>query len=348
MSPRTATLLSAALLVVVLAAVAALIPVPYVVERPGPTTDTLGKVGTTTLILIEGRKTYPTAGRLDLTTVSVLGGPSNEIDLVTAVEAWIDDEAAVVPEEQVYPKGDTIEEIEEESTADMRRSQTSASTAALRHLKIPVKVKLIVDQLADKTQAKGKLRPGDVIVRVDGKRVDGGAKLREIITSRKAGAKVSFVVQRAGKQVKTTVTTAAAPDDGRPVIGILTRDDATYPFKVEIKLEDVGGPSAGLMFALGIVDKLTPGPLTGGRHVAGTGTIDDTGRVGGIGGIPQKMLGAKEAGATVFFVPPENCAEALASAPDGLRLVKAATLTAAVGALDALRLGKGQIPACTA
>jgi PDZ domain-containing protein len=346
MSSRTVTLAGAALLVVVLAAVAALLPVPYVVESPGPTTNTLGRVGTTTLILIEGRKTYPTDGRLDLTTVSVRGGPGNKIDLFTAIDAWIDDEAAVVPEEEVYPKGDSAEEIEQESVADMRRSQTSASTAALRHLRIPVQVRLVVDQLAEKTQAKGKLQPGDVIVEVEGERVDGGARLRDIITSRKAGSNLTFAVQRDGKRLRTTIKTAPSPEDGRPIIGILTRDDPTYPFKVEIKLDDVGGPSAGLMFALGIVDKLTPGPLTAGRHVAGTGTIDDTGQVGPIGGIPQKMVGARDAGATVFLVPPENCAEAVATAPSGLRLVKAATLKAAVGALDALRLGSGNIPSC--
>lgn len=348
MSYRTVTLASAAVLVVVLAAVSALLPVPYVIESPGPTTNTLGSVGNTTLIRIEGRKTYPTKGRLDLTTVSVRGGPSNEIGLFTALEAWIDDESVVVPEEEVYPEGTTAEQIAEESANNMLRSQTSASTAALRHLEIPVKSKLVVDQLSKRTAAKGKMRPGDVIVEVDGHRVDGGARLREIITSHKAGETVRFVLERNGKRVRTSIKTMAAPDDGRPVIGILTRDDAIYPFTVEIKLEDVGGPSAGLMFALGIVDKLTPGALTGGRHVAGTGTIDDKGRVGAIGGIQQKMLGAKRSGATVFLVPAENCAEAVATAPSGLRLVKAATLTAAVGALDALHAGKGKIPACTA
>ncbi len=344
MSPRTRTLAASAVLVVVLSSLAALLPVPYVVLNPGPATDTLGRVGKTTLIQIEGRRTYPTTGRLDLTTVSVLGGPAKEIDLVTALSGWIDDESAVVPQEQVYPEGESAEQVEEEGQIDMRRSQTSATTAALRHLGIPVRSRLVVEKLARGSQAKGKLRPGDVIERADARRVEGGARLRDIITARKPGESVRLVVRRDNQRLKLTIRTAPSPDDGRPVIGILTRDDVTYPFKVEIKLEDVGGPSAGLMFALGIVDKLTPGGLTGGRHVAGTGTIDDLGRVGGIGGIPQKMVGAKEAGATVFLVPAENCAEAASTAPAGLRLVKVDTLDAAVAALDSIRSGKGSVP----
>ncbi len=130
--------------------------------------------------------------------------------------------------------------------------------------------------------------------------------------------------------------TTSAAEDGRAIVGILTKDDADYPFSVEISLRDVGGPSAGLMFALGIVDKLTPGALTNGRHVAGTGTIDDAGAVGAIGGIPQKMIGAKDAGAKVFLVPEDNCAEAVKTAPEGLRLVKVTSLKTAVAALDAL------------
>lgn len=347
MSRRIATLAMSGFLVVALTAVAALLPVPYVVLNPGPATDTLGAVGKTKLIRIDGRKTYPTKGKLALTTVSVRGGPDNKIDLVTALSGWISDRSAVVPEETYYRGDETPEEVEKQAEEHMLRSQTSAATAALRHLGIPVTSRLVVDSLAPQTQAKGKLEPGDVIVEVDGKPVDGGAQLREIITGHEAGDTVDFVIERDGKRMTTTVRTAPAPDDGRAVIGIFTRDDPTYPFTVDIKLEDVGGPSAGLMFALGIVDKLSPGALTGGRNVAGTGTIDDRGRVGGIGGIPQKMIGAKQAGATVFLVPPDNCEEAVRTAPDGLRLVKAETLSAAVAALDALRTGRGEVPSCT-
>ena len=346
MSPRVATLAAAGILVVVLAAVAALLPVPYVSLSPGPTTNTLGSVGDTELIRIDGRRTYPTEGHLDLTTVSVLGGPRQRMDIVTALRGWLDDDVAIVPEEQVYPDDESAEEAERQGAAEMTESQENATTSALRELGIPVTTRVIVDELSPESPAEGKLRPKDVVLEVDGEPAMGGARLRELITTHEPGDPVQIVVQRSGRRVETTVTTSAA-EDGRAIVGILTRDDADYPFTVEISLRDVGGPSAGLMFALGIVDKLTPGALTGGRFVAGTGTIDDAGNVDAIGGIPQKMIGAKESGAEVFLVPEDNCAEAVRTAPDGLRLVKVTTLKTAVAALDALRERRsGDLPAC--
>ena len=348
MSPRVRTLAAAGILVVVLAAIAALLPVPYVALSPGPTTDTLSKVGKTELIRIRGHQTYPTKGHLDLTTVSVLGGPRQRMDIVTALKGWLDDSVAIVPEEQVYPPGESADEVERQSAAEMTESQENATTAALRELGIPVTTRVIVDELSPDSPAEGKLRPGDVVVEVDGKPAMGGARLRDLITAHKPGEDVRIAVLRDGKRVETTVTTSAA-DDGRSIVGILTKDDADYPFTVEISLRDVGGPSAGLMFALGIVDKLTPGALTDGRHVAGTGTIDDAGAVGAIGGIPQKMIGAKKAGAKVFLVPEENCAEAVKTAPDGLRLVKVSSLKTAVAALEALaKDSNADLPACAA
>lgn len=345
MSRRTLTLAVAGFLVVLLSAVAALLPVPYVALSPGPVTNTLGSVGETQLIRIEGRKTYPDRGRLDLTTVSVLGGPSRRLDLVTAMRGWLDDTVAIVPEEQVYPEDQSPAEIEEQSTTEMRDSQENATTAALRHLGIPVTTRLLVEDLAPGSPARGKLRSGDELLEVDGTTVVGGAQLRELITARDPGDTVSLAVSRDGRRVPLAVRTKEAPD-GRTIIGITTRDDADYPFTVEISLKDVGGPSAGTMFALGIVDKLTPGSLTGGRHIAGTGTIDDAGTVGAIGGITQKMVAARDAGATVFLAPAGNCAEARGTRPEGLRLVRATTLSSTVRALDMVREGRRGVPRC--
>jgi PDZ domain-containing protein len=195
--------------------------------------------------------------------------------------------------------------------------------------------------------AEGKLRAGDVIVEVDGQSVDGGATLRDIITKHKPGEPVSLVVERSGQRREVTVKTVKSPDDGRAIVGITTVDEADYPFDVNISLKDVGGPSAGLMFALGVVDKLTPGSLTGGRYVAGTGTIDDQGDVGPIGGIPQKMIGARRAGARIFLAPAGNCAEAAENRPDGLRLVKVDSLSSALSSLEKLKDDpKAKVPTC--
>jgi PDZ domain-containing protein len=184
------------------------------------------------------------------------------------------------------------------------------------------------------------------VLEVDGRPATGGARLRELITARDPGEPVDITVRRDGQQLETTITTADA--DGRAIVGILTRDEADYPFSVEISLRDVGGPSAGLMFALGIVDKLTPGALTDGRFVAGTGTIDDEGNVGAIGGITQKMVGANAAGATEFLVPAGNCEEAVDTAPGVLRLVKVETLAGAVSALEALAKDPAaDVPSCS-
>jgi PDZ domain-containing protein len=345
-SRRTLTLAVAGFLVVLLSAVAALLPVPYVALEAGPVTNTLGSVGKTPLIRIDGRETYPVKGNLDLTTVHVLGGPGSQLGLVTALRGWVDDGIAIVPEDTVYPPGESAEQAEKESAAEMRDSQENATTAALRELGIPVQTTTVVQDVPADSPSKGKLESGDELVAVDGKEVAGGAQLRELITAHDPGDKVQVTVRRDGAERTETITTAKA-EDGRAIVGITTRDKADYPFTVDISLEDVGGPSAGLMFALGIVDKLTPGSLTDGAHIAGTGTIDDAGQVGAIGGITQKMLGAKRAGATVFLAPAGNCEEAKKTVPDGLRLVKAGTLSSAVGSLEKLAEGRtAGLPHC--
>ena len=345
LSPRTRTLALAGRLVVALSAIAALLPVPYVALQPGPVTNTLGAVDGKELIRIDGRRTYPDDGRLDLVTVSVAGGPRARLDILTALVGWWRDSIAVIPEEQVYPEGQSAEEAERQSQAEMRDSQENATTAALRYLGIPVTTRILVDRVPRSSPSRGLLEAGDQLLSVDGTPVAGGAQLRQLITRHEPGERVRLKILRRGEPRTVTVTTAAA--DGHAIVGIFTRDTAEYPFTVEISLEDVGGPSAGLMFALGIVDKLTPGSLTGGRHIAGTGTIDDAGQVGSIGGITQKMIGAKAAGATVFLVPPRNCDQAVRTAPDGLRLVKARSLADAVHALDLLRERRvADLPRC--
>lgn len=346
MSRRTLTLAVAGFLVVLLSAIAALLPVPYVALEAGPVTNTLGSVGKTQLIRVDGRETYPVKGNLDLTTVHVLGGPGSQLGLVTALRGWLDDGIAIVPEDTVYPPGETAEEAEKESAAEMRDSQENATTSALRELGIPVEITSFVQDVPEGSPSSGKLETGDELVAIDGTPVAGGTQLRGLITGHDPGDKLQVTVRRDGEERSETITTERA-EDGRAIVGITTRDEADYPFTVDISLEDVGGPSAGLMFALGIVDKLTPGSLTDGAHIAGTGTIDDTGHVGAIGGITQKMLGAKRAGATVFLAPAGNCDEAKETVPDGLRLVRARTLSSAVSSLEQLAEGRTQgLPRC--
>jgi PDZ domain-containing protein len=348
LSPRTRRLVIAAFVGIVIVALAALVPVPYVRLSPGPTTDTLGEVGGEPLIRIEGRQTYPTEGHLNLTTVQVVGGPGNSLNLLSAISGWLDGSVAVVPEENVYPPGVTREQVREENAEEMALSQENASIAALKALDIPIEETVVVRAVAKGAPSVGKLKAADEIVAVDGEPTASPSAVVDKITEHQPGEPVDVTVRRDGERRTETITTSTARRDGREVavIGIEAATDYELPFTVDIALEDVGGPSAGLMFALGIVDKLTPGALTGGTFVAGTGTIDVQGAVGPIGGIPQKLIAAREAGATVFLTPAANCEEASGAVPDGLRLVKVAALDEAIAALDALREGSGSVPSC--
>ncbi len=348
MSPRATVTAVAGFLVVLLSAFAALLPVPYVRMAPGRTQDTLGTAGGRPLIEIDGRRTYATSGQLRLTTVSVSGGPNGDVSLVSALEGWLDRDVAVVPVEQIYSEDETPEQVEQRNSEEMQVSQENAKAAALRHLRIPVDSTVAVASIVEGSPALGRLKAGDRIERVDGRPVATPDDVRKAITSHRAGETVRLVVDRAGTRREVEVRTRAAPEDGRAVIGIAPQESFDLPFDVDVSLEDVGGPSAGLMFALAIVDKLTPGALTGGRVVAGTGTITPDGEVGPIGGIQQKIAAARDERAAVFLVPSANCDEAVLASPGDVRLVRVRTLADAAGALERLAAGKRNLPRCPA
>ena len=338
MSRRTLTLLLASVLSVVLSAGAVSARVPYVALGPGPTYDTLGEVDGEPLLQIEGRPTFPTDGRLDLTTVGV----QPRLTLVEALGGWLDRDRAVVPREVVFPPGKTDEEVDRETAEQMAASQNSAVSAAARQLGFRT-ADVLVEGVASGAPADGRLREGDVLRTVDGRPLRDAADLRSAVASGEVGDVVRVGFERDGRSDAVELRTEASEDDGepRPVIGVVTREDPVdAPFEVEITLEDVGGPSAGLMFALGILDKLGEPSLTGGQHIAGTGEITAQGEVGPIGGISQKLVAAKAKGVDAFLVPEGNCAEAVQSAPSGLPLVEVGSLSQALTALEALREGE--------
>ncbi|MFB4270047.1 PDZ domain-containing protein [Nonomuraea sp. GTA35] len=345
MSRRALTLLLAGFLVLALGVIGAFRPVPYVVLSPGPTENTIGEVDKKPVISIKGRQTYPTTGALSLVTVAYQGGPAAQIDLLTALRGWLDPTVAVVPQETIFAPGRNAEEVEEENVVEMTNSQDAATAAALTELKIPYTVGVGVLSTEKGKPADGKVQKDDEIASVDGKPTKDSAAVQNAVKAHKPGESVVLGIVRGEEKLDVTLQTVAGPK-GQTIVGLTMGPKFKFPFDVDISVGDVGGPSAGLMFSLGILDKLTPGELTGGKKIAGTGTIVPTGEVGAIGGIAQKMIGAQDAGATIFLTPPGNCAEALQAAPDGLRLVRADTLHQAVLALDALRTGKGQVPSC--
>ncbi|MFI6375252.1 PDZ domain-containing protein [Streptomyces sp. NPDC050546] len=361
MPRRTATMLASTLMLIALLCAGVFIPVPYAEMSPGPTVNTLGDHDGEPVLQISGRKTYAASGHLNMTTVRVTSA-DYRMNLVEAVYGWLAHDNKVVQRETLYPDGKTEEQSTQENAEEFSQSQESAKVAALKELDVPVKSWVIVSTVVKGSPAEGKLHAGDVIKAVDGTTVKEPADVAKLVTQRKPGQDVRFTIVPAKEQAaaekekrtptKTqdiTITTTTSDDSGekRAIVGISAGTDHTFPFTVDIKLADVGGPSAGLMFALGIYDKLTPGNLTGGKFVAGTGTIDDTGKVGPIGGIEMKTVGARAKGAQYFLTPADNCAAAVKDTPEGLTLIKVDTIQDALGALKDLRSGDtADLPKC--
>ncbi|WP_436494169.1 YlbL family protein [Actinokineospora sp. HUAS TT18] len=338
------TVLISSLLVTALLVIGLFVPVPYVSLGPGPTYDTLGTVEDTPIIKIDGAETYPTSGQLRMTTVSV----KDDVSMFEAVALWVSGRYALAPREEYFRPGVTEEEVEEQNSKLFQDSQTNAEIAALRHLKYPVKV--IAQRITSGAPADKVLAPGDQLLEVNGRKVTNAEDVRAALAGTAPGQTIPLTFKREGAEKTGTITLGKATDfgaDERPegFMGLESAERPDVPFKTTISLADVGGPSAGLMFALAIIDRLTPGDIGGGETIAGTGEITPQGEVDPIGGIQFKMVSASEAGATTFLVPADNCAEAKENAPDGLRLVKVETLDGAVRALEDLKANR-DAPAC--
>ena len=353
MSRRGLTFGLAGFFLVVLVVLAAVLPVPYVILVPGPVTDTLGNVPNTTtpVVSVEGRQTYPTGGHLYLTTVGVIPAScDNRPTLWQALQAWFDKTEAVQPSQVQCPPNESPADVRKGNENDMSQSQRDAITAALLHLGYPTKTRVVtVANISSDAPAADVLNQGDSILAVDGTKVHGLTQLRDLVGKRKPGETVRLTIERAGQKSDVTVRTTQAAGTDRAIIGITPDLAATFKgvhVKIGIDPAQVGGPSAGLAFTLGIVDQLTPGDLTGGKTVAVTGTIDGFGRVGPIGGIQQKIAGAQEAGATVFLAPANECDEAREVAPSSMTIVKVTTLSSALDALEAITSGSGTVPRC--
>jgi PDZ domain-containing protein len=340
---RLSALTIVAGLAVVLILLVALLPSPYAVEEPGPVYDTLGSSGTgkaaAPLISIPDEKTYATTGQLDMLTVSVVGTVSSGPSWLDLAQAWLDPTKAVIPLEAVFPQGETQQQADTQSSDEMTQSQQSAITAALTELGYDVKGKVTIGTVQKGSAAAGVLQQGDVVTAYDGERIQDACAFQDAVVA--GGVKASTIVVTRDGTSRTIDITPERVSDGtggtRPLLGVTSSATSTPPFAVHLKIADVGGPSAGMMFALGIIDKLTPGSLTGGRHVAGTGTICGDGQVGAIGGIVQKMAAARAAGATLFLAPKANCDEVVGHIPAGLDVVPVSTLSDSLETLEHVR-----------
>lgn len=352
------TVLLSGVLVLVFVLVGTFVRVPYVVLGPGPTFNTLGKVHGEPVVRIKGHKTHETDGELRMVTVSF----SDDVTLFGALGMWLSGRHALAPRETYFQQGETEQEFQEQSQQQFQRSQSQAVVAALRKLGYPTKV--VVDGVVSDTPAadkpKGTFPAGDRIAALDGTEVSTAREVQQALKGNSPGDTVSVTLvdsdadessgsdeppEDAKRHVKVKLGKRPDSDGSDGFIGIKLKEQAAVPFDVDVSLEEVGGPSAGMMFALAIIDELRADSLTGGNAVAGTGTIDASGHVGRIGGISFKLTAAREAGAKAFLVPSGNCATAAETAPDGLKLIKVDTLDDAVDALQRLDAGKS-VPTC--
>lgn len=338
----------------VLLVVMTFLPTAYVIQQPGPVYNTLGAAKSgdgeeVPLIHIEGAETFPTEGALDLLTVQVVGNRERTPSWFELAVAWFQQRRAVLPIDAVFPAGETTDQRNERSAADMVDSQKEATAAALTELGHDVNPRVSVYSILEDSAAEGVLQEGDVIVSVNGQAAQDAAGMRRIVNEG-GGDPVEIVVLRGGEQETVHVTPRESEVDGETVllVGVTLLRDYEFPFDVTIQLNNVGGPSAGMMFALGIIDTLTPGQLNGGEDIAGTGTISAQGDIGPIGGIRQKMWGAVDAGAGYFLAPERNCDEVVGHIPDGLRVFAVSTLDDALAVLEGVREGGdlAALPAC--
>lgn len=317
-APRRVNLRSvSAVATCALLAGAFVLPSSYVKEGPGPLFDVLGTYQEKDVIEVSGAPSYKTFGKMNMTTVSVSGGPYTELSGAEAFYGWLafdGNRSLVVPTDALYPHV-SHEQATAATGAQMADSQTQAKVAAMRQLKMPVTEKVQVLSTVEGSPAASVLKADDRIVKVGEKQIETLTDVPKAVNASN-GSPIDVTVERGGKQQTFKLTPVRASDDSRWILGAGLKQSYDLPAHVQYNLDGVGGPSAGLMLALGTVDKLSEGTLladedAGGdpyrSYISGTGTIDANGKVGAIGGIKYKILATGRYGARYFLAPKENC-----------------------------------------
>ncbi|MDA9912954.1 PDZ domain-containing protein [Candidatus Nanopelagicales bacterium] len=334
----------ALVLVAIVAVAAVVLPVPYVTKSPGPVFDVLGEIDGQPVLEIEGAKSYPTTGMLDITTVAESGGAGGSLNAVSAIFAVFSRSSSVVPVDQQYPDGPPSEQDRERQELVFAASQSEALAAAANFTNRPVQTDAVVFDVVPEGPSEGKLERSDVIKSVNGDTIGQASEVGEVVSKLPVGSEADFAVERDGSPEQIQVTTAEGPD-GSSVVGIFVDNRYSSNFEATIGLQDIGGPSAGMIFSLAMVDKLTKEDLLLDEHVAGTGTITAAGDVGPIGGIDKKMIAAQGAGAELFLGPADNCEDILGNEPEGLTVVPVQTLDDSVAAVQDW-LANRDLPTC--
>jgi PDZ domain-containing protein len=343
---QTVTAFAAAAVFVALSVLVAVLPVPYVTWSPGQAREVLGEEAEP-IIAIDDVQTFPTTGELDMTVVSTTTADSR-LSLPQALVAYWRPEHDALPREAIYPPGKSVQDVESDDAELMVDAQDDAVVAALRAAGQPVEQLPAVASVTVGSPAQTRLRAGDLIVSVGGTPTRTREEVQAAVRRARATVPLDFVVLRDKVRTDVRVVPAEQASGAGVQIGITIGSGYSYRPRISYDLgQKIGGPSAGLVFALAIFDKTTPGELFAGQHVAGTGTIDPEGVVGGIGGIQEKIAGAEDAGATTFLVPAPNCGD-LAGVSTSMRLVKVTTLGDAISSVRALGASgpAAQVPTC--
>jgi PDZ domain-containing protein len=308
-----------------IAGLALTVYLPWYAVGPGPAR------AVQPLIRFEDRPRYESQGRFVMTSVRYTRLTGFDMLL-----AWLDPRRAIVARSVLYPDGEDVQEEHERSISQMDSSKLDASAVVLRELFGYPKEHgegVLVESVVSGCAADGELFPGDRILAIDGDEVDSYRDASTAIEGASSGSALTFDLSVDGEPETVDLVREPCGDSEDPLVGI--RMINSFPFEVSISSGEIGGSSAGLMWALGLYDLLTSGDLTSGRTIAGTGQIALDGTVIPIDGIEEKLAAAADAGATVFLVPEGNAEAARASGDHGLELVEVATFDEALGYLTA-------------
>lgn len=324
-----------------------LAPTPYLVEKPGPVYNLLSDIGNQEIIHVEGAKTYPVSGDLSMLTVNLTGTAAKGASWFEVGLAKLDQSSSIVNITDIYPAGWDDAKMDQATEQMMIDSQANAKVAALSLLGIPYKSSLKISTVELKGPAGKLVKAGDTLLTIQGQKATGLEQVRALVAATKGEKTVDLGLERNGKKISVSILPKLI--DGKWRVGIAVQTIPELPFKIDVQVGNVGGPSAGQMLTLAIYDKLTPGELTMGKRISGTGTIDPDGNIGPIGGAKQKMYGARKAGHEWFLVPADNCDQVIGNIPDGLKVVKVSTIQDSLNAVKAIASNTGidQLLTCT-
>ena len=345
--PTRWTAISSALVVLLCVLALILVPIPFVARSPGQTVNLLstnerGKP----MIQVDGLTTRHGEGEMRMTTVSITRADSR-LSMAEALVAHLRADHDVLQREAIYPPGRSPQQVDADESYMMDTSERDAAVAALRAAGQPVTEMPMVSAVSAAGPAHGKLAPGDLIEKVDGKPMASVRDVGKAVRKHTVGDTVVFVVLRNSSVKTIAVTTVSSVSDRRaPAVGVTIDTGYRYTPTITYNIPgDIVGLSAGLAMALSIYQMVAPNDLIGSLRIAGTGGISPDGNVVAIGGIQEKIAGAERDGAKIFLVPAGNCRD-ISGVETSMRLVKVSSLKDAIAAIQKIRAGGTGIPHC--